>query len=645
MSASTEHVSNPIPSFRGGRQHIAQEWPWIVGAALYLLIVYLLPPPAALEAGLDQSFQSMLTEMFLRGAQFGRDVVYPLGPWGFLLRPRGNPDIFSWALFGRSVIALGTAVGAGSLSVRYIASPVLRAVWLLAFLILAEPIFLAPFLLFATVIAPDEGKADWRHLFLIPACGLAASVKFTVLMLLGTLVGVLVFDCIAWRRRSVLIPIGLILSFLVFHYGAGQRGGMTDYLIGNLSIAGSYAAVFSTRGPLAELGIGVLVCVVVLACWTFAAWRAQRWRGLVLSLWAAFYLFVSFKQAFVRSDPFHLFVGVFDMLLPASLILLMLVPAFLQNRSGVSLAKSPWVSPWIWAPASALLIATLYFIPRLPETYRVTGLLLRLERLPLTFSSTLRAETYRQEVAKIQSEHPIGHLKGTVALFGNELYLLSAWNFDIHQFPLLQPSEAQNQYLTKKDVEFLTAKSAPEHVLFNVEMIDKHLPAIDDSLAWRAMLSNYEPVEFRKEYLHLRRSDHPVSIGQDKLLERTLAFGEVLQLPDVAPLWASVDVRFNSIGRLAGSLLKLPAIKLLIDNGTVVRDYRLMPGTAAAGFLLSPVIERPADFTLLYRGEIQAEQKARRISVTVLPPSATRLLAPQVNVRIYHLLVPARPKD
>src|SRR6266567_4357349 len=132
----------------GSKHTILRHWPWIAIGIAYLLVFYVLPPPAPLTEGFDQSYQALFTGLFLRGAQFGKVAIYTWGPWGFLIQPRGDPAIFGWALFGRAILAVGMIYGAGIICMRCIKSTLWRAIWLVSFLILADPVLTLPFLLF-----------------------------------------------------------------------------------------------------------------------------------------------------------------------------------------------------------------------------------------------------------------------------------------------------------------------------------------------------------------------------------------------------------------------------------------------------------------------------------------------------------------
>jgi hypothetical protein len=396
--------------------------------------------------------------------------------------------------------------------------------------------------------------------------------------------------------------------------------------------------VFGTPGPIPDLILGFVLCAVVTLSWIVALIRAKKLVMLPISLWAFAYFLVGFKYAFVRSDPYHILWGVLNIIIPGALVLLVLQGSLTVTSSLIPGDSMKNTVPGINLLTGLTILAAILFLGKyLPDSYRFEGMMQRLGRIPLTFNTARRIETYRQEVAKLRVEHPLPHLEGTVSLFGYQLYLLPAWDLDARPLPALEPIEAHNEYISSRDSERLSGSTAPDHVLFGVEVIDNHFPAIDDSLTWLALLSNYEPAGFCGEYLHLRRSKHPVSIKKTKLLESTLRFGEQLSLPHAAPLWAEVEVSFNDLARIADVFLKLPAIKMQTYNGSAVRNYRIVPGTAKVGFLLSPVIEEPALFATLYEPEIAGTSMMQHVSFGVSPQIGEKLLNAQVRVRIYQL--------
>ncbi len=69
------------------------------------------------------------------------------------------------------------------------------------------------------------------------------------------------------------------------------------------------------------------------------------------------------------------------------------------------------------------------------------------------------------------------------------------------------------------------------------------------------------------------------------------------------PVWATVDVRPNLAGRLLSALFRPPLLTAgrALDDGAE-RRFRLVPALAAAGFLLSPLVDNASDYEALAAG-------------------------------------------
>lgn len=645
LSVVVEAPASSPTVFRPPSSHssLFKDWGWTLPSILYLLILYVLPSPAPLSEGGDQSYQAMLTELFLRGAQFGKDIIFTFGPWGFLLQPRGDPRIFPWVAFGHAVLALGTLVGAASLAGLCLQNRWAQGAWLLAFVVIADPVLLLPFLMFAVVMQDREnGASEWglRYAALLPACGLAACVKFTALILVASLMFFFVLDGLFRSKRSVWIAVGLLASFIAFFLAPKQHlSNLPDYLVGSLSVTSSFSTAMGLPGSLGELAWGLLLCAIVPVSYVVHLARSKKWRLLPLSAWLFAYFFLGFKQALVRSDPFHLYSGMVYMILPACLgILIQMLgsnPA-VDELDRTPIALRPRLEFWM-----ALLITAgggVIALLNLEASYASTGLGERLRRLPLAFSAQKRQETYQREVERLRVDYPLSPLQGTVGFMGYQLFILPVWGLDPRPAPALQTYAAYNAYLSAKDADFFAGPQGPEHVLLGIEPLDQHFPTVEDSLAWLALRAHYVPDGFSGKYLHLRRTQHAVAIQKEKLAEKRIRFGEKMALPEAAPLWAEVEIHPNALGRLAGMLLKAPAIRMAVDSSKV-GDYRILPENASAGFLLSPIIDTPAGFELLYRSEYAKDSLVRAVSFRVSPAAGERMEVPEIVVRIYRLIV------
>src|ERR1039457_6186385 len=79
--------------------------------ATVLLGLSLMAIPGTPDTRLDASWQTMLIHAHAAGMQFGRDIIFTWGPWGFLccgynLGDTGAVPILVWQTAGQLLIAL-----------------------------------------------------------------------------------------------------------------------------------------------------------------------------------------------------------------------------------------------------------------------------------------------------------------------------------------------------------------------------------------------------------------------------------------------------------------------------------------------------------------------------------------------------------
>jgi hypothetical protein len=160
--------------------------------------------------------------------------------------------------------------------------------------------------------------------------------------------------------------------------------------------------------------------------------------------------------------------------------------------------------------------------------------------------------------------------------------------------------------LLRLNADHLVGPSAPETILFTVvDWIDGRMPAMDDSLSWPTILSRYRVDGTAAGHLLLRRRASPRAIARRPISSFRASFGRPVRIGDRSgsATWAEIEVRPTMLLR-AWSLLDRPPIlvlTVLLASGQP-RSYRLVPGIARAGFLISPVIEEDDEFVRLASG-------------------------------------------
>jgi hypothetical protein len=342
---------------------------------------------------------------------------------------------------------------------------------------------------------------------------------------------------------------------------------------------------------------------------------------------------MAFKQAFVRQDGLHLWSGILMFAIPASLILILFVGHF-WSRLLVPLVAAATIS-FAWTTEPGYL------------DYYLAARWTAIRQFPRAFQSRTALErTWREDLAAWRESYPIAPLSGSADILPIDILTLLANSADYRPRPVIQSYAAVNEFLARLNSNFLAGPQAPEFVLLNPSAIDGRSPSTEDNLAWLELLGRYQPAGFSGEYLALRKAPGPAPAQTAKILERTVTWDQEIELgpTSAGPVWAEIDLQVQPLGRLIDFLFRPPDVDLVVQAGGRWIACRLLASLARLGFLLSPVVEGPAAFALLYRGDQShpLSPDVSRIAVRT-DSGGMRFYQPQIAVRLYRLSIPPRP--
>jgi hypothetical protein len=201
-----------------------------------------------------------------------------------------------------------------------------------------------------------------------------------------------------------------------------------------------------------------------------------------------------------------------------------------------------------------------------------------------------------------------------------DVLLLNGLNY--HPRPAFQSYSAYTPALLAANAAFYRGARAPAYVLWHLEAIDDHPPALEDGPALLEVFRRYRLVQQEKGFLLLQRRPEPPPPGPPGrvLHQQSLAFGEELDLSGLPPVpqVVTIEVRDSPRGRVRKALYHPPPLFLRVTTTDGQQHtFRLVPAMAAAGFLLSPLLRGDEDVAKLYRG--QALPRVRSLSVHVAP--------------------------
>jgi hypothetical protein len=572
------------------------------GLTTLLLWLSLMSLPLAPDARLDGSWQEMLVRAHAEGLQFGRDLIFTWGPWGFLgtryhLGRLEAVPLLLWQTLGQLLIALALVVLTYRLAAwRRVAFAVLvmATQWLFQ-----DTVFFILILLVGIVglVGPKSGLGRLVGWTLV--LGFLAQLKFTyfVIAAAGVLAAAATWAAQGARRKALAVLAGFGVAVILAWVAAGQNlDNLYPYLRRSLEIASGYgdAMGLDESWPVFLWGAGIaLGCLVY--CWRLVRHLPgpRRW----LAAYLAFTLFVMWKEAYTRADG-HVF-GFFCLVLGLAPVL-----------GGIFYSERRW--HWFDAAMPACLVAfaclnaPLYGAFARVEYQRIVGNTLALAhvaRLPDAWQAAYLQSCAAADLPKTRALVGTGTVDAydynTAAVFLNGMRLAAR--------PIFQGYSAYTPSLEGWNLRYFQSNRAPDYLLWDDDRVDGRYPGEDDAMLVAALPGHYQPVLAERNHWLFRREtpEGPVPARQS-LLRRSVQLGEELVLPPDPheALWLQADAVPNLLGRLRAPLYKPPTLNLATtDLEGRQRVWRLLPRVARAGFLLVPTLESGADLADLMAGE------------------------------------------
>lgn len=602
-----------------------------ISAVLFVwyLVTYVLLPVPAVRGGVDESWRAFLTWAFEHGKQFGTEVIFTYGPWGFLAEPRGTVSVYLWQVLGRLVLAAGASSGIALLGASWIRSAAARWTWAAAIVVLAEPSTLIPVLLFlATMPSPDKFRWKMPTVMLIAcAAGLAACTKFTCFLLVAALLPLM-----ARRKGLVTVASTCGASFLLFWLVAGQRvSNLPAFVKQSMELSRGYGSAMVNGRPWIELLLALLVCGLPLLQFASQIAPPVNLEKLGRLGWLAALELMTFRHGLIRNDDQHWYMALLTLGIPIGILLIAL----------------PGGTAGVWPPHWRAVYSIL-LLGGFAGTLSLTGDVVR-QRTAVFLESLRLYPAYSRVLPSLRLRPravPAG--ADSVDVFSDELSYAIQKGLPLRNRPAMQAYVACTASLCEKNAAFLEGPSAPRTVYFHFDTVDNRYPTMEDSLAWRSLLTHYAPSAVADGYLVLKHRERPSGWELRPLMDRSIRTEETLEIPAVSGglVWAELHVERTLTGALLDFLYRKEKMVLRVETARRSLDFRLLDETAAGGFLLSPCVNTQTSMLEIFRPESQrfSAESVRRILVH-RGMAASLGFGPSVRVRLYALLLTAPGQD
>ena len=598
----------PQPSDAGpGDRHLRQNnlINWLLGAAtLYFVLVRFVPwVPAVRQSLVEESYFQALQTAFVNHWQFGRDFIFTYGPWGFLYS--GTDPATHWisvlVWMGLSLIFwwAGWRAARACFGNRPVAW-----LWLIAFTTMAgvaqlfvnmDPRLTGWVLLFLVVhfFAEDRPLTVTQTLLAI-SLGLISLIKFSAFLEDGVMILIIAADTV-WRQRRLPWTLLIYCSSLLFFWRLGGQHWslLLPYLHNSWQIFSGYTGAMSqvTATESSDVRLFLAGTVLLAALTLCLTMRRHRHFGILPLTGMVFVLFSAFKYGYVRHDA-HELAATSQLVLAALTVLAIAQPWAREKGTVVVLLLTVAV---IFTLGFNLTTLARYarggFSSTLADTFGLRSLA---APLAVTQGSTPFVRAQENYYAQLRDRAPLPPITGSVDLYPWSQILLFANDTAYRPRPVMQSYSAYTPELAEMNAAFLRGEHAPENILFSIYPIDNHYPSEDDGLSWPDLLSRYEVLSNDTNgFLLLHHSVTPRDFRKIPLQDSVISFLSPAAVPSAhdGPIWAEIEIDQSLFGRIFSTLYKPPQIMLavtLADGRT--GKFRLIPGMARAGFLLSPFI-------------------------------------------------------
>ena len=587
----------------------------LLGAGVILYVLSRFIPCGAVSDSpavgeLDYSWTQALQIGFATHRQFGTDIIFTYGPWGFLgcgyYPPTYLISVVAWASLALVFLHAGWRLACHFSRNRLVAGLWLVGVTAAVSIPAKNDFSIIPvawvMLLLCQHFFSEEPALTPTSILLAASMGWMSLVKFTNLMECAIVLAVIAADTIFRRRRFPWMVAVWVVSLLFFWVAAGQRLDLLEpFLLSSWRITTGYTEAMMLSG---ETETRAAVCYLLLAtllCVLFGrmAWLRYRYFAVLPTVALGMILFMVFKMGYVRNSWEH------EATSAMALVLVSLMGLAVCQKEQKRLLTAT-----VCLLVFAMLFAASTFNYWLPgnglsrqfaQTFNLTSLF-----APVAASSTgsLRSE-YESSLASERKDVLVSSIKGSADLYSYDQIFLFAHGLSYQPRPVMQSYSAYTPELAEINSAHLRTAQAADNILFAVQTIDGRFPALDDGLSWPELLTRYDfkgVADAEAKFLLLSRASAPRTFHLIPLQNITANMGEAVAVPAMikGPVWAEIVIKKTLAGKLASMLYKPPVLTLEVTlKDDSKHRYRLVPGMAASGFLLSPIIADNAAFAAL----------------------------------------------
>jgi hypothetical protein len=603
----------------------------IVAVIIGLIVLLRNFQPVPLTATLDSSWTAVITYAAAKPLEFGSDIVFTYGPLGHLVAAFYSPKLFVPDLIANAAIDAFYIILLILLSSKL--GPTRRLLFFLSSFLMAfysiQGMYLfmlvgVGWLVFAV---PRPNPALFISALSFAAMAALIKATFLSVALFVVILGVVHLILRQKVKRALLAAGSFIAVFLAAWLICGQKvSNIPSYLFTSFEIVRGYSPSMSVAPGKMILAAGIagfLFSALQIAA-AFVRNRSDS-TALFMALTQFAALFLAWKLGYSRAD-----LHTTEFFYYGSMAVLALPIFYSQPLGGRSRG---------FDYAAILVMTTCGFLVIQDQTPKSVATICQDigGRLALNVTALRHPGTAQKNCENVLQRdsqkldlplirQAIG--RATVDVFGYEAAVAIANDFNYTPRPVFTGYDAYTPALIKLNSDFYRSARAPEYVIFKLQTIDAHIPALDDAETLVFIAQNYRPILTENGYTLLKRREAAFNINDQPKASHAgeSTIGQSIPVPQGA-IWCQLSLHANLLGKLKGFLYQPTKIWVQLESrwGQLpVRRILLMP--AANGFLINPLLQSDRDFQEFVN---ENYQNLEIETIKIVPTAGTKWLMHQ----------------
>jgi hypothetical protein len=582
----------------------------VFGVIGFLTIPNLLGLP---YSSLESSWRIGLNMAKVLGLQFGKDIVFPFGPLGFMCYPvycEFNTWLISSAacLFAHCLLIFSIILMIKKSSIRPMDCVLMGIVLMLALpqtSIEYKLLFSVLILLYLSIISPFKPKSELILCVFVSFIMAAASlIKFTAMLVSGSIIIFMIVFYLYKKQISCLccMLFAYIGSMLILLVLTRQKlANFPSYLLNSYQMAGEYSSAMAVNGPVSEVCVGLCAAGLLIFLLLYSILKNKP-NLIYFILISAGFVFVSFKHGLVRHDISHIYIFFANALLIFSSM-------YITNKK--QLTSLPRYLSLILI---FVLIAFIFkfsprqIIPDIGGQLKMVGSAVSLATDDATSKARiLEGAKMKMRTLKDKTITYIGNK--SVDIIPWEISAAYAYNLNWAPRPVFQCYGAYTDKLDMLNSQYLESDKAPDFLLYAYGHIDGRYTIFNTPATFRTILRNYKPVFMDDRYYYyivLQKAETRRLPTSETISVLDTEMGKLIPVPKIKDkyLFAKIYMDYNLLGKIAKLFYKPPRATIgLTSDRTTIRS-RFIFSTARNGIFLSQNINTINDLIDFFNGNL-----------------------------------------